>query len=399
MPPGKRRATALLTGCVLAGGLAAVLFAGVGTSSSGHAGASDGTVTQTAPGIDQAAADLMQLNVVPATQARRAPAIDLVDQNNQATTLGQYRGKVVIWSINDDKCTDLCALFAESVVAAEKDLGRAASDVVFLSINANPYYTAPSDVQAWSERNDLAGRPNWVYLTGSPAQLQRVWSDYQVTVIPDPKTRTVTHDAMVQFIDPTGRIRSYGYFGQGAISTAFYAHTMAQMADDLLPPSEQVQVGGPDVLDRATAGATVGSRAPAFDLAALDGTGGTDSSASLERQPLVVNFWSSTCSVCTSEMPALEQVQQAYPTQVRVVGVDVADPRSRAAAFARRLGVTYPLLADPDGSTAAAYDVTGLPVTFVIGPGGTILARHDGNLTAAELAAVLQMDFQQLPPP
>src|SRR3974390_3549585 len=174
MSAGRRRVTALLAGCVLAGGLAAVLFAGVGTGSSGNAGATKGTVTQTAPGLDQAAADLMQLNVVPAAQARRAPAIDLVDQYNRATTLGQYRGKVVIWSINDDQCTDLCALFAESVVAAEKDLGRAASDVLFLSVNANPYYTAPSDGQAWSARNDLAGLPNWVYVTGRPAQLQRV---------------------------------------------------------------------------------------------------------------------------------------------------------------------------------------------------------------------------------
>jgi peroxiredoxin len=301
----------------------------------------------------------------------------------------------VIWSINDDRCTDLCTLLAESVVAADRDLGAAAAGVVFLSVNANPYYPAPTDVLKWSQANLVENLPNWVYATGTPAQLRQTWSAYKVTVQADPATRTVAHDAFVEFIDPAGKARAYGYFGEGAISTAYYAHAMAQMADDLLPVSQQVKVGGPPVESPATAKATISSPAPAFSLKSLS-SGAQSSLSSLDTKPLVLNFWSSTCAACTQEMPALERVQRDFGRQVNVVGIDVADPRSSAAAFAGRLGVTYPLLADPDGSTAADFQVPGLPVTFLIAPGGTIVARNEGSLTAPQLEAVLQMDFPQL---
>lgn len=395
MSQRRRSFTALAVGLVLAGVLAVVLFAGVGTGSGSQGG---GGVTATASGIDPTAAQLMQLNVIPSAQAHPAPALNLVDQHGRPTTLAQFRGKTVIWSLNDDQCTDLCSLLAQSIVAADKDLGAAANDVVFLSVNANPFYTDPSYPLKWSVTNDVEPLPNWVYVTGTPAQLQKTWNDYKVTVVPDAKNRTVTHDAVLQFIDPAGNARAIGYFGQGAISTAYYAHTMAQMAVDLLPKNGQVKVGGPNVNAPSTRGATIGSRAPAFDLRPLSGTS-TGRLSDLDHQPLVLNFWSSTCTACVAEMPALEQVAQDYKDQVKVVGVDVADPRSAAAQFARKVGATYPLLADPDGATAAGYRVTALPVTFVVTPDGSIIARHDGALTTSELEAVLQMDFQQLGSP
>jgi peroxiredoxin len=60
--------------------------------------------------------------------------------------------------------------------------------------------------------------------------------------------------------------------------------------------------------------------------------------------------------------------------------------------------VTYPLVADHSGSVAAAYNVSSLPVTVVINRDGTIVARHQGALTDPQLAAVLQLDFQNLVP-
>lgn len=376
--------------------LAVILFAGIGTgASSPTASAGPGELAAVAPGISPADANLLELDVIPAHSAVMAPNFTLTDQHGDPVTLARLRGKVVIWSLNDDRCTDLCALFAQSVVAADADLGSAASDVVFLSVNANPFYPSPLDTRQWSETNDVEKLPNWTFVTGTPPQLQKVWNAYKVTVIPNPATRTVTHDAIVEFIDPSGRTRAYGYFDQGSLSTSYYAHAMAQMADDLLPSSEQVAVGGPTIGSPATSDATVGATAPPFDLEVLGGRG-EESSTRAEAKPLVLNFWSSTCSVCTAEMPALEQVYRDFRDQLDVVGVDVADPRSAAARFAEHLGVTYRLLADPGGTTAAAYKITGLPVTFVVSTSGQILARHEGPLTAPELEAVLEMDFQQL---
>jgi hypothetical protein len=61
------------------------------------------------------------------------------------------------------------------------------------------------------------------------------------------------------------------------------------------------------------------------------------------------------------------------------------------------VGVKYPLVSDAQGTTAAKYRVDALPVTFILSPGGTILARHNGALDHDELVAVLEMEFPNLP--
>jgi cytochrome oxidase Cu insertion factor (SCO1/SenC/PrrC family)/thiol-disulfide isomerase/thioredoxin len=385
----KRSILPAAAGVGLAVVLAIVLFGSTGQTA-GQTGAG------TSLGVDTASAQLLALNVMPASNSPAAANFDLVDQYGRRVSLAQFKGKVVVWSLNDDRCTDLCALFAQDVASSEHDLGKAAKDVVFLSVNANPYYPSPSYVRQWSEENHLEGFSNWVYVTGSPAQLKQVWASYHVTVQLDPKDKTVVHEAIVEFIDPQGRTRAIGSFDQGAISTAYYAHAMAEMADDLLPSAERVKVGGLDVDSSATSKATIGSRAPSISLDSLS-TGKTMTLASLENRPTVLNFWASTCVVCTQEMPALEQVDRDFKGKVDFLGVDVADPNGAARSFADHLGVRFPLVADRNGTAAADYEVDALPVTFIIAPGGEIVARHDGALTHDELVAVLEMDFPNLP--
>ena len=390
---GRRVVVSLAAALLLAAALGYVLSSRGGSSSPPPPEVSG---VATAAGIGHAGTSLLSLNVLPKRLAPQVPALQLVDQHGQPVSMSQFRGKVVIWSLNDDQCTNMCALYAQDIVAADHDLGRAASHVVFLAVNANPYYPTPSTLQAWSVKNDLASLPNWVYVTGTPAQLQATWSAYHVTVVQTAKTRTVTHDAIMYFVDPSGRERALANFTNGSISTAYYAHAMAQMADDLLPPAQRVHVGGPTVDAPATSGATIGSRAPGFRLRTM-GSGQEVGLASLEDKPLVLNFWSSTCTICDQEMPTLQTVADVFKGKVRVVGVDVADPRSAAAAFAAKVGAHYPLLADTQGTTAAAYKVSALPVTFIVTSHGSIVARHPGALTATELAFILEGDFPTLP--
>ena len=67
-----------------------------------------------------------------------------------------------------------------------------------------------------------------------------------------------------------------------------------------------------------------------------------------------------------------------------VVGVSVDDTRSHAA-FSSKFQLPFPLLSDPDGQTAAAYDSLlnlglvkfALRHTFIIAPDGRIAARFD----------------------
>ena len=129
--------------------------------------------------------------------------------------------------------------------------------------------------------------------------------------------------------------------------------------------------------------------APSLHLPPLRGHGDI-TLAGLAGRPIVMNFWASTCHVCTKETPALASVARQLHGKVRFLGVDSADSRGPAAAFVSRYQVPYPIAFDPTASAAARYGVPALPVTFFLSPSGTtILGENVGALTPASLRAIL----------
>ncbi len=380
----RSRGTALVwagVGLAVALALGAIVVIGLP-----HSAAAAATMIE--PGINVAAADLLQLDIVP-PPALAAPGFTLTDQHGHQVSLAQYKGKSVVLAFDDDQCVDLCTLLAQDTLVADQDLGATAKDVVFLGVNVNPFFTAPSDVAAWTDQHGLHDTTNWEFLTGSPAQIAAAADAYHVSVSADPKTQAVTHGAEVFFIDPAGREVAIGQFGTGAASTALYGHAMAQMAADLLPSSSRTPVAGPTE-SSTTATATLNAPAPGLTLPVLGNTSKKLSIAGTHGSYTVVNFWASTCSACVQEMPALEAAHQALGSSVAFLGVDVSDPTGAASAFARKSGVTYPLVADADGTAAGTYRIPGLPFTAIIGPDGTLLVRHTGTFTAEQLTYIVR---------
>lgn len=118
----------------------------------------------------------------------------------------------------------------------------------------------------------------------------------------------------------------------------------------------------------------VGKPAPAFALQRLSG-GGKVSLRSLRGKTVVLNFFASWCGPCKREAPVLEQVwRQDKGSNVVVLGVDANDSRGDAQRFVHAHGVTYPIVFDHDGLVAANhYDISDLPVTYVLNPHGRIV--------------------------
>ncbi|MBB3042555.1 TlpA family protein disulfide reductase [Nocardioides soli] len=82
--------------------------------------------------------------------------------------------------------------------------------------------------------------------------------------------------------------------------------------------------------------------------------GGDDVDLASLRGPLVINVWAAWCQPCAREMPALAKFYDRYGDQVSVIGIDYQDPQTGPALeLAQRSGVTYPLLADPQGDLQA----------------------------------------------
>jgi thiol-disulfide isomerase/thioredoxin len=112
--------------------------------------------------------------------------------------------------------------------------------------------------------------------------------------------------------------------------------------------------------------------------------GGPDVDLSTLQGPMIVNLWQSFCAPCLKEMPALQEFHEKYGDQVPVLGIDSTDVQPQAALeFAKKVGVTYPLLADPGGDLSGQKPfprITGYPYIAIIDADGDIAYQQFGGV-------------------
>ncbi len=140
-------------------------------------------------------------------------------------------------------------------------------------------------------------------------------------------------------------------------------------------------------------GPTAGAMLPSATYERLGGNGPTALSG-YRGKPLVVNVWASWCGPCLQEMPAFQQVHRELGSRVSFVGLDSQDDRATATTFAKRVGVTYDLLADPRAGFVASMNVVAMPTTLFVDANGKVLRSHAGALSAEQLRATLQELFR-----
>jgi len=95
---------------------------------------------------------------------------------------------------------------------------------------------------------------------------------------------------------------------------------------------------------------------------------------------VLLNFWASWCSTCMTEMPRFSAWQAAYGASgLQVIGISMDDDSSPVLALLKRHPVRYPV-AMGDAALGEQYSgVLGLPLTYLIGTNGRILARYQGE--------------------
>lgn len=109
-------------------------------------------------------------------------------------------------------------------------------------------------------------------------------------------------------------------------------------------------------------------------------TQGTSFSLDADRgKPVVINFFGSWCGPCNMEAPELAAFAQAHP-DVSFVGV-ANDQPGDADAFMQKYGLTYDVIADPNGTILHAWNVTGVPTTVFLDADGVEKARVVGAST------------------
>ena len=129
----------------------------------------------------------------------------------------------------------------------------------------------------------------------------------------------------------------------------------------------------------------VGRAAPDF---ALEGAyGGQYHLDSFRGKPVLLVFWTTSCSICRHELPILDRLYgEASRNGVEVAGVNIGDVEG-ARDVMRPMHLLN--LVDRDGSAARSYNVSGVPKLVLIGADGKIKRSASGLEREADLRAWL----------
>ena len=144
-----------------------------------------------------------------------------------------------------------------------------------------------------------------------------------------------------------------------------------------------------------------GRKAPAFSL--KDQHGKTHTLADYAGRPVVLYFYPKDDTPgCTKESCEFQAaLPQLKPSKAVVLGVSILDEASKAK-FAKKHGLTFPLLADADHAIAEKYGVwqeksrygrkyMGIArTTYLIGPDGKVAQRWDNLKVDGHVDAVAE---------
>lgn len=132
----------------------------------------------------------------------------------------------------------------------------------------------------------------------------------------------------------------------------------------------------------------VGSAAP--NVVATDFHGNPVQLDDLRGEVILLNIWATWCPPCREEMPSMQRLhEQLGPEGLQIVAVSVDAPLGRfdlggnrggdVEAFARELGLTFPIWLDPEGRIQRDYRTRGVPESFLINRNGTIMTKVQGE--------------------
>jgi peroxiredoxin len=130
-------------------------------------------------------------------------------------------------------------------------------------------------------------------------------------------------------------------------------------------------------LDAAHAPVAPGRPAPEFSLPGQDGR--TISLADQKGKVVLVDFWASWCAPCRHSFPALNELFTDFRSRgFTVIAVNLDERRQDADAFLSTRPHELDVAFDPAGTTAKAFDLQGMPTSFLIGRDGTVRFVHMG---------------------
>jgi thiol-disulfide isomerase/thioredoxin len=120
-------------------------------------------------------------------------------------------------------------------------------------------------------------------------------------------------------------------------------------------------------------------RRPLPELSLPDLSGRTWSSADLRGKAVLLNFWATWCGPCRAELPNVQRLFEKTKRRrdVAILTVSVDDNPGLVEPFLSQEKYTFPVLVGGAGSFLK-WAPGGIPQTYVVDPGGTIVQEQFG---------------------
>jgi protein SCO1 len=137
------------------------------------------------------------------------PAVTLVDQHGRDVSLASLKGRPVLIDFIYTTCPGPCPLMTARMAVVAKLLGpKLGSQVTFVSITIDPEHDRPAELARYA-REFGVDEPGWLFLTGTPAQIDGVLALYHLARGRNPDG-TVNHSAASFLLGRDGhQVRQY----------------------------------------------------------------------------------------------------------------------------------------------------------------------------------------------
>ncbi len=132
----------------------------------------------------------------------------------------------------------------------------------------------------------------------------------------------------------------------------------------------------------------------ATDFTVYDSNGDPVKLSDMRGKPVVVNFWTSWCGPCKSEMPFFDAAYREYGNEIVFMMVNLTDGSretpENAADFADANGYVFPIYHDLTGNAAIAYRVYSIPTTLFVNADGSLAHEVIGAMNVKSFTTRLE---------
>ena len=137
------------------------------------------------------------------------------------------------------------------------------------------------------------------------------------------------------------------------------------------------------------------NKAPDIHLNFINGQ--TINVHSYKGKPLLVTFWSITCTFCLEEIPALTKLyNELNPHGFEIIGIAMSyDPPNRVIELSKKRKIPYSIALDINSDAEKAFgNIRTTPTSFLINSDGKIIQHNVGAMNMKKLRSKIKRLLQ-----